>query len=279
MSARKEDSEEDTPVQKAPVPERSAWLRLFIIPLLIYLAWLVETFLLGGQSRLFQSPGAPGILLYTLVDCILIGLIVPVMYLKRSFITGAVNMHQIGFRPAWRTGPIVLVTLVILLPISVLFNPFGTDRMEFIQAFLLLLPTATASVMICFVLIGTHVQAIMRDGGILASISAGIVATTVLYGFASLVRTPGPGQQDILLFTLCTGVIISLFFFAVRDIYATILLATICQVFGMAEQVGHPALETAFPAISAAACLVMVFLIGIHGYFSRKYTTILVKAA
>jgi len=279
MSARDDDSEEDTPVQKAPVTERSAWLRLFIIPLLIYVAWLVETFLLGGQSRLFQSPDTPGILLYTLVDCILIGLVIPVMYLRRSFITGAVNMHQIGFRPAWRTGPVVLITLVVLLPVSVLFNPFGADRVAFFRVFLLLLPTAIASVMICFVLIGTHVQAIMRDGGVLASISAGIIATTVLYGFASLVRTPGPAQQDILLFTLCTGVIISLFFFAIRDIYATILLATVCMVFGMAGKAGLPALDAAFPGVSAAACIAMVFLIGVHGYFSRKYTTILVRSA
>lgn len=278
MSARDDDSEEDTPVQKAPVTERSAWLRLFIIPLLIYVAWLVETFLLGGQGRLFQNPGATGILLYTLLDCILLGIIVPVMYLRRSFRSGAVNMHQIGFRPAWRTWPIVLVTLIVLLPISVLFNPFGTDRMAFFRVFLLLLPTAIASVMVCVVLLGTHVQALMRSGGALASICAGVTVTAVLFGFTSLVHTPGLPQQDPLLFSLCTGAIIALFFFSVRDIYATVLLTTVCLVFGLAGQLSQPALESALPAISAAACLATVFLLGVHGYFSRKYATILVKA-
>jgi len=277
MSDRDNDEEEFAPGQKDSVPERSAWLRLFIIPLLIYIAWLVETFLLGGQARIFQSPGATGILFYTLVTCIVIGLVIPVMYLPRSFRSGAVNMHQIGFRPAWRTGPIVLVTLIVLLPVSVLFNPFGADRMAFLRVFLLLLPTAIASVMVCFVLMGTHVQAVMRNGGILPSISAGVIVTAVLFGFTSLVRSPGLPQQDMLFFTLCTGVIIALFFFSVRDIYATVLLTTVCLVFGIAGQVSLPLLENAAFAVSIAACLALAFLFGVHVYFSRKYATILVR--
>jgi hypothetical protein len=279
MSDRDDEEGEDIPVQKAPGQERSAWLRLFVIPLLVYIAWLVETFLLGGQARIFQSPGATGILLYTLVTCIVVGLVIPVMYLRRSFRSGAVNMHQIGFRPAWRTGPVVLVTLLVLLPVSFLFNPFGSDLMALFRVFLLLLPTAIASVMVCFVLLGTHVQAFMRNGGILSSISAGVIVTSFLFGFASLVRSPGLPQQDTILFALCTGVLIALFFFSVRDVYATTLLATVCLVFGMAGQVSQSALESAFPAIFAAALLAMVFLLGIHGYFSWKYATILVRAA
>ncbi|MFA4875940.1 MAG: hypothetical protein WC586_00875 [Methanoregula sp.] len=267
------------PQPKFPILKNEGWLRLFLIPLLIYIAWLVETFLLVGQARFFQQPDAAGIYLYTAVACILIGLVVPVMYLRRSFLSGAVNMHQVGFRPAWRTGPIVLVTLVVLLPVSILFNPFGTDRIAFLLAFLLVLPTAAASVMICFVLLGTHIQAFMRNGGILAAVSSGVIVTSVLFWFTTLVRAPGLPAQDTLLFSLGTGVIIAVFFFSVRDVYATVLLAAVCLVFGLAGQLSPPALESALFPISAAAVLIIVLLLGIHAYFYRKYTTILVRAS
>ncbi|WP_321506453.1 hypothetical protein [uncultured Methanoregula sp.] len=273
------DDEKYTPGSRFPVQKYAGWLRLFIIPLLVYSAWFVETFLLVGQARLFQNPGATGLFLYTLVACILIGFIVPVMYLRRSFLSGAVNMHQVGFRPAWRTGPIVLVTVLVLLPISILFNPFGTDRMAFLQAFLLVLPTAAASVMICFVLLGTHIQAFMREGGIIASVSSGVIVTSFLFGFTSLVRAPGLSHENTFLLTLGTGVIIAVFFFSLRDIYSTILLTAVCLVFTLAGQLSPPALESVSGAISAAACLTVVFLLGVHVYFFRKYATILVKAS
>lgn len=271
--------EEYIPDKKDSTRNRSLWLRLFIIPLIVYTAWLIEIFLLGGQARLFQSPTTTGILAYTLPTCILIGLFVPVLILNRSFGLGDVNMHQIGFRPAWRTGPIVLVTFIILLPVALIFNPFGTDGMVFLRAFLFLLPTAIAAVMVCFVLIGTHIQALLRSGSALAAISAGVAVTSVLFGFTTLVCFPALPQQDALLFTLCTGVLIALFFFTIRDIYATVLLATVCLVFGMAGRISPPALERALPAIAGAALLSLALLLAIHLYFIRKYATILVKAA
>ena len=273
------DDEDYLPDKKEPVRNRAPWLRLFIIPLIVYTAWIIEMFLLGGQARLFQSPTATGILAYTLTACILIGLVVPVMLLRRSFGLGDVNMHQIGFRPAWRTGPIVLVTLLVLLPVALLFNPFGTDGMAFLGAFLFLLPTATASVMVCFILIGTHIQALLRGGSALAAISAGVAVTSVLFGFTALVGFPVLPQQDTILFTLCTGVLIALFFFTIRDIYATVLLATVCLVFGMAGRISLSALESALPAVAVAALLSLLSLLGIHLYFTRKYATIIVRAA
>jgi hypothetical protein len=266
------------PAQDSPAQNRSAWLRLFLIPLLVYIAWLVETFLLAGRTRLFIDPGPGGIAVYTIIACIVIGILVPVLLLKRSFSTGEVNMHQVGFRPVWRTWPIVLVTLVVVLPVSILLNPYGADRLAFLQLFLLLLPTAIASVMVCFVLIGTHVQAFMRRGGIVSSISAGVIVTSVLFAFTTLVRFPGPAGQDTFLFSFFSGMILALFFFAVRDVYATTLVAGVLLVFAMAGLSGPAALAASRGAAFAAAGLAVAILLGIHAYFSRNYATVLVRA-
>ena len=112
-------------------------IRLLLIPFLVYLAWLLETFLLAGNNRLLEDPEPVGIALYTVIVCILTGMTIPILCIRKAFITGAVNMFQIGFRSRDRTILACSVTGAIGLGIMLLFNPFGTDRFAFANAFLL----------------------------------------------------------------------------------------------------------------------------------------------
>ena len=73
-------------------------MRLLVIPLLVYSIWLMEIFLLEGNIRLFSRPDPAGLVIYTLVACVLIGSVVPLFLIRRSFLSGAVNLFQIGFR-------------------------------------------------------------------------------------------------------------------------------------------------------------------------------------
>ena len=77
---------------------RSATLRLLVIPFAIYTIWLLETFLLEGSMHLFERFDPPGIFLYTIIACIITGIVAPLLYIRKTFISGAVNMFQIGFR-------------------------------------------------------------------------------------------------------------------------------------------------------------------------------------
>ena len=113
----------------------------------------------------------------------------------------------------------------------ILFNPFGTDRLAFANAFLLLLPTAAATVMVCWVLAGTHVQAFVRSGGAVLSISTGVVITSILFASATLAASPSVRQEGILFWPVCTGIGAALFFFAVRDVWATVIVVTGSGVF------------------------------------------------
>ena len=88
------------------------------------------------------------------------------------------------------------------------FNPFGTDRLAFANAFILLLPTAIASVMMCWVLMGTHVQAFVRGGGALISLSVGISATTVLYCVAMVSSVPPVLDQHFFFSAVLWGLLL-----------------------------------------------------------------------
>ena len=156
-------------------------LRLLVIPFLVYLAWLLEIFLLAGNPRLLEHPEPAGIALYTIAGCILTGMIIPILCIRKAFISGDVTMFQIGFRTFRRTLLACSVTCTIGIGMIMLFNPFGADRLAFANAFILLLPTAVSSVMVCWVLAGTHLQAFVRSGGALLSVTTGVVITSLLF--------------------------------------------------------------------------------------------------
>ena len=107
-------------------------------------------------------------------------MILPLILIRKAFVSGAVNMFQIGFRTVRRTILAGSITGALFFGITLFFNPFA-DRVAFANAFLLVLPTAAATVMVCWVLVGTHVQAFVRSGGAILSISTGVVVTTLLY--------------------------------------------------------------------------------------------------
>jgi len=263
------------------VPVSNPWspaIRLLLIPFLVYLAWLLETFLLAGNNRLLEHPEPAGIALYTIIGCVLTGIIIPVICIRKAFISGAVNMFQIGFRTVHRTILACSVTSALIFAMVLFFNPFGTDRLAFARAFLLLLPTAIASVMICWVLAGTHVQAFVRAGGAVISITVGVVVTSLLFASATLALNPSVRQDGSLFWPVCIGIGIALFFFAVRDIYATVIVVAGSGVFAGAGRFDPASLHGTSPGIYVSSLLALVVLIVIHLYLSRNYATILVPA-
>jgi hypothetical protein len=251
-------------------------IRLLLIPFLVYLAWLLEIFLLAGNNHLLEHPEPAGIGLYTVIGCILTGMIIPIICIRKAFMSGAVNLFQIGFRTVRRTILACSFTGAIGFGMILLFNPFGTDRIAFANAFLLLLPTAAASVMVCWVLAGTHVQAFVRTGGAALSITTGVVVTSLLFASATLAFNPSARQEGALFWPVCIGISTALFFFAVRDIYATVIVIAGSGVFTNSGTLDPVYLQGTHPGIYISSLLAVAVLIGIHIYLSRNYATILV---
>ena len=121
------------------------------------------------------------------------------------------------------------------------------------QGFLLLIPTGIAAVMICWVVVGTHVQALVRHGGAVISIPAGIVVTGILFGIAMLVMVPVQRSPDLLTLYLGAGMLMAVFFFAVRDIYATSIAVTGCMVFLFSSGIHPEDISAVLPWMYAAA--------------------------
>jgi hypothetical protein len=267
------------PVVTGPDPaSRTGVLRLLVIPFAIYVVWMILTSLFEGNARLFLSQDFLGIIVYTVVACIITGMIIPVYCLRESFVTGAVNLFQIGFRESRRTLSATALTSFACYLIVVLVLPSGTDRSAFAFNFLLLLPTAIASVMVCWVLLGTHVQAFVRSGGTVISIAAGSLVTAWLFCITSFAHSPPASLQPALVGFLVLGLVAAVFFFAVRDVYAASILVASGLALVMAGRVGISGMEAALPAVAGSAILAVLTLFGIHLYFARNFRTVRVPA-
>jgi hypothetical protein len=248
--------------------------RLFVIPLTLYAAWVLETFLLEKNLNLFTRiyPGA--LIFYTVLACILTGTVVPFLILRKSFLSGDVNMFQIGFRPFRRTLTACIGTFIAGYVAVIVFSPFGTDRGAFVNAFVLLLPTAIASVMVCWVLAGTHAQSLVRGGGSKVSIPAGVVITALLFGMTTLAHSGLKSPGEALSLSIGAGIITALFFFAVRDVYATTIAVAGMSVFLMADRIDPLILTNNDPWAYLSSGLAIAVLVAIHLYLVRNYTTI-----
>ena len=248
--------------------------RLLLIPFVAYAIWLFEMYLLEGRIQLFLHPDTVGLLLYTLICCIAIGIVIPVLIIRKSFVMGDVTMFHLGFRSWYRTVLGVVLTLLVMGLVSTLQNPFGTDKSAFFLVFFLLLPTGIATVMICWVLVGTHIQALVRSGGALLSIPVGVAITAILFGLASNAQFPIVTTPDTLFWHIVAGMVAAVFFFLVRDIWSTSVFVTgelVCLLAGWFSVSG---LYPVYSAILISAAISMGVLIVIHWYLSRHFLTI-----
>lgn len=259
-----------------PTALQQAVIRLLLIPLLVYCAWLVEIFLLEGNQALFLAPATLPLALYTVIGCILTGMLIPVLIIRRSFLSGAVNMFQVGFRSLRRTVVACTLTGVACYLIAILMTPADPLHPDLFGLFLLYLPTGIAAAMVCWVLTGTHIQALVRSGGAMASIPTGIVITAILFGLTTRVHTPATGLPDPLGTGILLGIIVALFFFAVRDVYSTSIVLTTGMVLLFSGRTGQGIPENLFPGVVFCALLAVCALLAIHGYFSRNYATVIV---
>jgi hypothetical protein len=257
-----------------PGAGRSAGVTLLLIPLLIVIIWLLENYLLAGNTRLFWQASPLVLVLYTVISVIIVGTLVPVMRIRVSFLSGAVNMFQIGFRPLRRT--LIAVSLTALAGFIVLsLSVQGLDWLTGAALFVLLLPTAIAAVMICWVLVGTHVQAYVRCGGAVISVFTGVLMTALVFAISLSALFAGLNFREFFVGFFAVGCVAAFCFFAVRDVWATVIVVAFSLVILLDSRIDPAYLARFSPVVAFCGILAVLVLACVHDYFSRHYTTVM----
>jgi hypothetical protein len=185
-------------------------------------------------------------------------------------------MFQIGFRTLRRTVAAVSLTVLAVYTIALFLRIYGTgpDRDTGFFLAVMLLPTAIAAVMICWGLLGTHIQAYVRSGGILVSVITGVVATALVFALSMTFLFASGRVAEAFPGYFAAGIVAALFFFAVRDIYATVVAVTGALVVLAGSAPGFTFPYSLVPAAAVCAFLTLAVLVTAHGHFSRHYTTV-----
>jgi hypothetical protein len=253
---------------------KSSVTRLLLIPLLIYGVWTLETYLLEGSIGLFLIFQPLSLILYTVFANIIVGIAIPVICLRSAFLSGGVNMFQIGFCSPLRTVPTTALTALLGYLYLITFTPFGTHRVALFNLLALVIPVAVAEVMICWVLIGTHIQAFVRKDGTGVSIIFSVAITSILFWLSFAAHSQPLNPPGALSHLLILGVAAALFFFVVRDVYASTVFVA-CGTMPVMFQQADPAFSTGYLSpLFVSAALSLACLIGCHVYLFRNFRTI-----
>ncbi len=251
---------------------------LLLIPFMIYTIWVLDTFLLEGSAGVLTRYHPWFFILYTIIANIFMGIIVPVVSLKSAFLSGAVNMFQIGFNTLRRTLLAVLCTALSGSLILVTLTPYGTRTMALVGMTALVFPSAIASVMVCWVIVGTHLQAYVRSYGTIVSITAGVLVTGILFGLSFAAHSPPINQPQMLMIATAAGIASALFFFSIRDVWATAVFVAFTLVLVLQGQVDPVYTDPVSPVAASAAALSVLALAGCRLYLSRRFITIRLPA-
>ena len=229
------------------------------------------------MPRLLEEPDPAAFFVYTGISCIFTGMILPLLCIRKAFLSGAVNMFQIGFSTARRTLILCALTGIAGYALVFLFSPYGPDRLAFAAACFLVFPTVASSVMVCWALAGTHVQAFFRSGGAVLSIPTGVVTTSILFTAAIVAVNPVIRMEGSLFWPVCIGIAAALFFFAVRDVWATVMVVTGLLVLSGTAVPASFSWQAISPAVWLSSLLAGAALGALHMYLHRNYTTIVVR--
>jgi len=253
-------------------------LRLLIIPALIYVVWVLDTYLLEGSLQVFSRYQPTPLILYTVVANLFLGIGAPIICLRSAFLSGAVNMFQIGFRNVRRTIPAVAITALAGYLLIVTFTPYGSQRISLAATVALMLPVAVAEVMVCWVFVGTHLQAYLRSSGAAVSIATGVLVTGTIFALSFAAHSPAPGDFSALLPFFLAGIGSALFFFAVRDVYASAIFVALVLAVVMQGRLDPAYTGQILPVVAGCAVLSILTLAACQRYLSKRFITVQLPA-
>jgi hypothetical protein len=120
--------------------------KLIVIPIAMYLVWILATYLLEGRVNLLQKPDPLGRFTYTVIANIAIGTIIAIWLLKPSITARFLTIRQLGFQSPKRILIAVTIAGLIGFLLFIAQHPVSVDPIVILNIFAQTLPTSIAEV-------------------------------------------------------------------------------------------------------------------------------------
>jgi hypothetical protein len=230
---------------------------------ILFMVWMLTTYLLEGRILTFQRPDAQTArLIYTLVANVLVGT-VSVMVLIRYFLqSGQVSRPSFfGIVGAPRTLW-SLLGAAVLGAVFMSIQPWPHQNpIVFLNAYAQVLVVTTAEVLVCWVLLGGALA--QRATGPLG-MAAALLLSAVAFGVYHYAHSPPFNTHRMVMFLTVVGLVTGVFYFTTRSVYATILFHNFMGTKGVADALARRDALESFSApllpliLTAAACLLLL---------------------
>lgn len=244
-----------------------------------YAVWTAVTWLLEGRIQTLLRPEATlDRVVYTGVANVLVGTILA-LWLVRAFVgSDLASREELGFRTPARTLVAVLVAGVLGVGLYLLQGPPSTDPVVVTNAFAQVLPVSIAEVVVCWVVVGGSVVALLRSRGMDEYLARGValVVSSTLFGIYHLAHSPPFNTPETIgvltLVSLGTG----LFYFAGRSVYGALVFHNFLALFGVTSALATAgALGTygqPIVPLLVTGLLALAVLVGVERLFVREPT-------
>lgn len=209
--------------------------RALSLAFVLYLLWVFATWLLEGRILTFQRPEDIGArLIYALVANVLIGIGGSALVIRFLSNWGAISPPQAGFRGIGHAVVAVVIGGALGFVLYVLQGAPTFDPVVILNAFAQVLVGSIAEVLVCWAVVGSVAEALLRDGRArwVSVILAALIAS-VLFGVFHFAHSPPFNTVGTVVFLSAIGLVTSAFFFISRDVYGTITFHNFQGIFGV----------------------------------------------
>lgn len=240
------------------------------IALGLYLVWTSATYLLEGRTNLLITGDPLGRLVYALVANLLIGTVLGLLAVRVFRREAGIPRDSLGFQPLARTLVSIAVAGVLGLLAFMLSAPGTLNPVVILNVFAQVFTTSTAEILVVYVLVGATGAHLVRSRGRVPSVLAGIVLAAVLFGVYHVAHSPPFNTASMVLLLTLVGAVTGVFFFTVRELYATIVFHNFLALFGVMRNVDVADYQAPNAALLGMMMLTIAVLVGLDLHLVRR---------
>jgi hypothetical protein len=208
--------------------------RALTLALGLYLAWVLATYLLEGRIQTLLRPEAMGARLsYALVANVLVGIGGSALVIRFLSRAGTISTEQAGFRALAHAIIAVAIGVAIGFAFYALQGAPSWNPIVLLNAYAQVLVGSIAEILVCWAVVGSVSQALLRDRGRWVSLILAALIASVLFGVYHFAHSPPFNTVPVVVFLSVIGLVTSLFFFVSRDVYGTIAFHNFLGILGV----------------------------------------------
>jgi hypothetical protein len=235
--------------------------------LLVYVAWVLATYLLEGMPGTLVRPEAVGLrLAYALVANLGIGILLPLWILRGLVRRGWAAPGDFGLSGAARTVPSVLAAAAVGYALFTYSQPDPVHWLVVLNSFAQVWVVSAAEIVVCWALVGATIFVALRARHRWAAIAAAAIAASVLFGVYHFAHSAPFNELRMVAFLTGIGLVTSLWWFASHDVYGTAVFHNFFGVTGVLAALKAGGLvpeqpTLAVPLVATAAVVALAVLI------------------